>query len=171
VIAKNCKVFGWVVHHVAAASGETFDFRVARETAHARLSAQTLYTKGRILGHYVDDESRPALERVAGFATDSLPNPLPALHLNMVVVNDAEWWCISAPANRSLPSVGFLRIDPGQSVELAVGSRTLVCSGNASLNGAPTTSPVAIRAQSAAVLAATDTPVYAMQFGSEYAAP
>lgn len=162
--SQGYTAFGWTVHHVSVDAGETFDIRVARETALNRLSAQTLYTKGLITGHYVNDPTRSALVRGPGFATDNLPSPLPALHLKLTAQEPSEWWCLSVPSNRSLPSVSFLRLQPNQRVEVQKGTLIFVCDGSLSADGNQLSAPVAVNAQSLTVLTAGDNPVYGMIF-------
>lgn len=170
MITKGYTAFGWTVHHVCVGTGETFDIRVARETALSRLSAQTIYTKGRITGHYANEPSRSALVRGPGFATDNLPNPLPALHLTMTAEEPSEWWCISTPANRSLPNVSFLRLQPGESESFVAGSLIFVCEGQAQVNGTNVAGPMAIRVQNPTTFVAGGSAVYGMIFDRENAA-
>ena len=160
-------VFGWAIHRVSADAGEEFDIVNVRETQTARLSAQTIYTAGRITGHYADDPTKPALERVAGFATDSLPNPLPKLHLKMQVQEDAVWWCLSAPTNQSLPSVSYIRLAANESQTIPAGSLIFVCDGVGSANEETIAGPVSVRAQNEVTLTAGDAPMYAMVFDRE----
>lgn len=159
--------FGWVIHRVAASAGEVFDLKNMRSTSTDRLSAQTIYTAGRITGYYVENPSMPAIERVPGFATDLLPNPLPKLHLKMQVQEDAVWWCVSLPENPSLPSVSYVRLQAGQSQSLPAGSLIFVCHGAATANGQAVNGPVSVRAQNDVLLTAGDGPVYAMVFDRE----
>lgn len=170
MITQLYTAFGWNIHRVCVDAGETFDIYVARETALHRLSAQTIYTKGRITGHYADDSSRSALVRGPGFGTDNLPNPLPALHLNMTAQEPAEWWCISALSNPSLPAVSFLRLQPGESEAISAGSLVFVCDGQAQANGANITGPMAVRVQNPTTLVAGGAAVYGMIFDRENAA-
>lgn len=164
MITKGYAAFGWTVHHVCVDTGETFDIRVARETALNRLSAQTLYTKGLITGHYVNDPTRSALVRGPGFATDNLPSPLPALHIRLTAQEPSEWWCLSAQSNKSLPSVSFLRLQPNESVEVQAGAFVFICEGAPSAAGKQVSGPAAISAQSSTVITAGNNPVYGMIF-------
>lgn len=164
MIVKGYTAFGWTVHHVCVSTGETFDIRVARETALNRLSAQTLYTKGLITGHYVNDQTRNALVRGPGFATDNLPNPLPALHIKLTAQEPSEWWCLSVPSNKSLPSVSFLRLSPNETIEVQDEALIFICEGTASAVGNQVSAPVAINAQSSTNITAGDNPVYGMIF-------
>lgn len=159
--------FGWVVHRVSVNAGEVFDLENMRSTNTNRLSAQTIYTVGRITGHYIENPSVPAIERVPGFATDLLPNPLPKLHLKMQAQEDSVWWCISLPTNPSLPGVSYIRLQAGQSQSLPAGSLTFVCHGSANANGQAITGPVSVRAQNEVLLTAGNSPVYAMVFDRE----
>lgn len=164
MITKGYAAFGWTVHHVCVDTGETFDIRVARETALNRLSAQTLYTKGLITGHYVNDPTRSALVRGPGFATDNLPSPLPALHLKLTAQEPSEWWCLSILANQSLPSVSFLRLQPNESVEVQAGAFVFICEGAASASGKQLSGPVAIKVSNTTVITAGNNSVYGMIF-------
>lgn len=164
MITQGYAAFGWTVHHVSVDAGETFDIRVARETALNRLSAQTLYTKGLITGHYADDPSHSTLVRGPGFATDNLPSPLPALHIKLTAQEPSEWWCISAPANQTLPSVSFLRLQPNESTEAQAGALIFLCDGSASASGKQLSGPVAVNVQNSTVITAGDNPVYGMIF-------
>lgn len=158
------KAFGWVIHKVEAAVGDSFDFVARREATHHRLSAQTMHTKGRITGHRADDPTQPAAERVPGFGNDMLPNPLPAVTMKMTIQEDAEWWCVSMPANKSMPAVEYIRLQPGDSLSVFVGDRIFVCAGQAQCNGVTVTGPVALRIANDASITATDVPVYAIKF-------
>lgn len=164
---EHLSAFGWLVHRVSANAGEVFDIVNVRETQTSRLSAQTIYTAGRITGHYVDSPAAPALERVPGFATDLLPNPLPKLHLKMTVQEDAVWWCMSVPMNASLPGVAYVRLQAGQSQSLPAGSLIFICHGAATANDQAVNGPVSVRAQNDVLLTAGDGPVYAMVFDRE----
>lgn len=161
------EVFGWVIHKGTADAGEQFDIEVRREAAHHRLSAQTLYTKGRITGHQDGDSNTPAATRVVGFGNDMLPNPVPSVTMKMTVQEDAEWWCVSVPSNKSLPAVEYIRLQPGESMPVANGNLIFVCSGSASFSGNNVDSPVAVRVSNASDLLAVDAPVYAMRFDRE----
>lgn len=161
------KAFGWVIHKGEATVGDTMDFVSRREAFHHRLSAQTLYTKGRITGHKEGDVNTPAATRVAGFGNDMLPNPVPAVTMKMTVQEDAEWWCISIPSNRSLPAVEYIRLQPGESLPVADGNLVFVCAGRASFSGSVVEGPIAVRVSSASDLLAVDTSVYAMRFDRE----
>lgn len=161
------EVFGWVIHKGTADAGEQFDIEVRREAAHHRLSAQTLYTKGRITGHRDGDSTTSAATRVAGFGNDMLPNPVPSVTMKMTVQEDAEWWCVSVPANKSLPMVEYIRLQPGESIPVTNNNLIFVCSGRASFSGNTVDGPIAVRVSSASVLLASDTPVYAMRFDRE----
>lgn len=160
-------VFGWVIHKGTAESGEQFKLRLRREAEHHRLSAQTLYTKGLITGHQEGDESRPAATRAPGFGNDLLPNPVPAVTMQMTVQEAAEWWCVSVPANKSLPAVEYIRLQPGESLPVANGNLIFVCAGRASFSGNAVEGPVAVRVSSASELLAVDTTVYAMRIDRE----
>ena len=161
------EVFGWVIHKGTADAGEQFDIALRREAAHHRLSAQTLYTKGRITGHQEGDSNIPAATRVAGFGNDMLPNPVPSVTMKMTVQEDAEWWCVSVPSNKSLPAVEYIRLQPGESMPVVVGDLIFVCSGRASFSGSTVDGPIAVRVSSASDLLASDAPVYAMRFDRE----
>jgi len=161
--------FGWIVHRVSVSAGEVFDLKNMRSTNTKRLSAQTMYTVGRITGHYVENPSVPAIERVPGFATDLLPNPLPKLHLKMQAQEDSVWWCISLPTNPSLPGVSYVRLQAGQSQSLPAGPLVFVFHGEATVNSRAITGPTPVRAQNDVLLTAGDGPVYAMVFDRENA--
>jgi hypothetical protein len=164
LISQGYTVFGWKVHHVSVDAGETFDIRVAHETALNRLSAQTLYTKGLITGHYANDLSRSTLVRGPGFATDNLPDPLPALHIKLTAQEPSEWWCLSVPANQSLPSVSFIRLQPSESVEVEAGSLMFICDGSFSIADSQLSGPVAVNVQNTNVVTAGSNAVYGMIF-------
>lgn len=159
--------FGWVIHRVSVVTGESFVYEVRRETLPSRLSAQTIYTKGRCTGHYEGEAGRAALERVPGFANDRLPSPLPALRLNMTAQEDSEWWCLSAPANASIPAVEFVRLEPGESMPINTGDLIFVCEGDARIGATISTGPVAVRGVQPSVLSAGSTAVYGMKFNRE----
>ena len=161
---ESCTAFGWVVHRVGVVAGEKFNIEVRRGADPKRLSAQTLYTKGRATGVYADDPNRAALERAPGFANDMLPNPLPALKLNMTAQEPTEWWCISAPANQSLPAVSFLRLQPNASVEMPAETLLFVCEGAAVVAGKQVSEPVAINFNNTTVITAGNNSVYGMIF-------
>lgn len=167
MITKGYAVFGWVIHRVSADAGEEFDIVNLRETQTSRLSAQTIYTAGRITGHYADNPAKPALERVPGFATDSLPSPLPRLHLKMQVQEDAVWWCLSTPSNQTLPGVVYIRLAANESQTFPAGSLVFVCAGAGSANNNTIVGPVSVRAQNDVLLTAGDSPVFAMVFDRE----
>ena len=161
---ESCTAFGWVVHRVGVVAGEKFNIEVRRGADPKRLSAQTLYTKGRATGVYADNPNRAALERAPGFANDMLPNPLPALKLNMTAQEPTEWWCISRPANASLPAVSFFRLAPQQTQALPADTLIFVCEGEVLFGPTLVNGPTAVWMQNAATLAAMNAPVYAMIF-------
>lgn len=161
------KAFGWVIHKGEAEAGDSFDIVVRREAAHHRLSAQTMYTKGRITGHRADDPTQPAAERVPGFGNDMLPNPLPVVTMKMTANEAAEWWCVSVPANKSMPAVEYIRLQPGHTFATSVGDLIFVCAGRAVCNGSIVSGPVAVRISNAGLLIALEHPVYAMKFDRE----
>lgn len=161
------KAFGWVIHKGEADAGDCFDIVVRREAAHHRLSAQTMYTKGRITGHRADDPNQPAAERVPGFGNDMLPNPLPAVTMKMMANEAAEWWCVSVPANKSMPAVEYIRLQPGDSLPVSAGDLIFVCAGQAECNGKVVTGPLAVRVSNDASLMALESSVYAMKFDRE----
>lgn len=165
--SERFATFGWLIQRVSADAGETFDLINLKDTQTDRLTAKTMYTEGRITGHRVDNPEIPALERVPGFATDSLPNPLTKRHLKMTVQEDAVWWCMSVPMNPSLPGVSYVRLQAGQSQSLPAGSLIFVCHGAATANGQAVNGPVSVRAQNDVLLTAGDGPVYAMIFDRE----
>ena len=158
------KVFGWVIHKCEAAAGDNFDFVARRKAAHHRLSAQTMHTKGRITGHRADDPAQLAAERMPGFGNDMLPNPLPAVTMKMTAVEASEWWCVSVPANKSMPAVEYIRLQPGHSLSVSAGDLIFVCAGRASCNSSIVAGPVAVRSSNAGLLTALESPVYAMKF-------
>ncbi len=129
MITTTHKAFGWVVHKCSVDTGEQFKIVSKREAATNRLSAKTIYTKGRITGVYTDNPSVKALDRTPGFNTYDLPNPLPALSLLMTVEEPSEWWCVSLPSNKTLPEVTFLKLNIGESYSFADGSLVLICEG------------------------------------------
>lgn len=164
MIAQLYTAFGWNVHHVRVDAGEAFDIHVARETALNRLSAQTIYTKGRITGHYTDNPSRSSLVRGPGFATDNLPSPLPALHLKLTAQEPSEWWCLSVLENASLPAVSFFRLQPNAGAEMQAGTLLFVCEGAATVAGEQVSGPVAVNFSNTTVITAGNNSVYGMIF-------
>lgn len=166
---SECTVFGWVIHHLSADVGESFEIRNVREADTTRLSSQTIYTKGKIVGYYSDNPSQKALDRVPGFGTDNLPNPLPRLNLQMTVEEPAEWWCISAAFNSKLPIVSFLRMSPEETKTFPAGSKIFVCEGDVAVNGISKQAPLVINATNEVVLTASVNSVYALQFDRENA--
>jgi hypothetical protein len=129
MITNTHKAFGWVLSHCIVNTGEQFKLISKRETPLNRLSARTIYTKGRITGVHTNNPSIKSLDRNAGFCTNDLPNPLPALDLTMTAEEPSEWWCISLPSNKTLPEVTFLKLNTGESYSFADGSLVLICEG------------------------------------------
>jgi hypothetical protein len=166
---ESCTAFGWIIHRVSADAGERLNLEVRREVDPRRMSAQTLYTKGRLSGFYASEPERAALTRVPGFANDMLPNPLPPLTLEMTADEDSEWWCISAPANKKLPSVSFIRIQPGESQVMQAGSLVLVCEGSALFGAKQVVGPLSVRVtdQVSVEVPASAGSMYAMLFDCE----
>lgn len=161
------EVFGWVVQRVSAHAGEVFELINLKDTQTDRLTAKTMHTAGLITGHRVDNPEIPALDRVPGFANDSLPNPLTKRHLKMTVQEDAVWWCVSIPANPSLPEVSYVRLQAGQSQLMPAGALIFICHGAATANDQVVNGPMSVRAQNDVLLRAGDGPVYAMIFDRE----
>jgi hypothetical protein len=161
------KVFGWVVHRVRVEAGESFGYEVRRATIPSRLSAQTIYTKGRCTGHYEGDEGRAALERVPGFANDRLPSPLPALRLSLTAQEASEWWCLSAPANPTLPLVEFVRLLPKSQIQVDPGDLIFICEGQAQVGSRLVQAPKALRVTQTGLLVAGESPVYGLKLSKE----
>lgn len=161
------KVFGWVINKGEADAGDRFDLVVRREAAPHRLSAQTIYTKGRITGYRSDDPTQSAAERAPGFGNDMLPNPVPAVTMKMTVQEDSKWWCISIPENTSLPAVDYIRLQPGEKMSIARDDLIFVASGRAAFSGTTVEGPLAVRVANASELLAVGAPVYGMRFDRE----
>lgn len=159
--------FGWVIHRVTAATGDAFKYEVRRSSAPSRLSAQTIYTKGRVSGVDKTNLDNAAVTRVPGFGNDQLPNPVPAVVMEMTAQEDSEWWCISAPTNPSLPVVEYIRLQAGESKPVQAGDLIFICDGAVEYAGQTLRGPIAVRVSSDAVLAALDAPVYGMKFDRE----
>ena len=164
------QIFGWWVHKGEAEAGHEFDIVVQQEVPPNRLSAQAIYTKGRITGYRANDPTQLAAERVPGFGHDLLPNPVPAVTVRMTVQEDAEWWCVSSPANDSLPVVEYIRLQPGENLAVHASDMVFICAGQAECNGRIVTGPVAVRISSDTSMVALDSSVYGMKFDSVGAA-
>jgi hypothetical protein len=161
------KSFGWVIYRVSVSAGESFVYEVKSEALPNRLSAQTIYTKGLCTGHYEGDVGRAAMDRVPGFANDSLPSPLPCLRLNMTAQEDSEWWCLSKPFNATIPAVEFVRLQPGESMPINTGDLVFVCEGDMLIGNTASSGPKSIRGIHPGVLTAGSTAVYGMKFNQE----
>ena len=160
-------VFGWNFYKSSVEAGEKFCLEVRRESSPAKLTAQTIYTKGRITGHKVGDPSFVAAERIAGFGNDLLPNPVPALTMLMTAQEYSEWWCVSLPTNTSLPAVEYIRLTPNESMSISNGDLIFICDGTASFSGSVVNGPTAVRVTNASELVAVNAPVYGMRLDRE----
>jgi hypothetical protein len=160
-------VFGWVFHKGSVEAGEKFYLESRHASSPDRMSAQTIYTKGRITGHKVNDPSFVAAERKAGFGNDLLPDPVPALNLIMTAQEESEWWCVSLPLNKSLPSVEYIRLTPNESMPVSSGDLIFICEGSANFSGNVVNGPTTVRVVNAAGLVSLDTPVYGMRLDKE----
>jgi len=160
-------VFGWVFHKGSVEAGEKFHLESRHASSPDRMSAQTIYTKGRITGHKVNDPSFVAAERKAGFGNDLLPNPVPALTMLMTTQEYSEWWCVSLPANTSLPAVEYIRLAPNESMSISNGDLIFICDGTASFSGSVVNGPTAVRVTNASELVAVNAPVYGMRLDRE----
>lgn len=167
MITQRYSVFGWVVHKVSASVGDSFKYDVRKSVPPHQLSAQTIYTKGRISGFSETDPTHAAVTRVPGFGNDQLPNPVPAVVMEMTAQEDSEWWCLSVPANQSLPAVDYIRLQAGENSPVQAGDLIFICDGTAECGGQTLRGPIALRVSSDAVLEARGVPVYALKFDRE----
>lgn len=167
MITQRYSVFGWVVHKVSAYVGDSFKYEVRRSAAPSRLSAQTLYTKGRISGVNQTNPDHAAVTRVPGFGNDQLPDPVPAVVMEMTAQEDSEWWCLSAPTNHSLPAVDYIRLQAGENRPVQAGDLIFICDGTVECRGQTLQGPTALRVSAGTTLTAVGAPVYAMQFDRE----
>jgi hypothetical protein len=143
MITETVNVFGWIIHHCKATVGETINFVSKRETKLSRLSAQTIYTKGLITTVYTDSGVK-GLDRVPGFCTLDLPDPLPALDIKATVQEDSEWWCISLPTNKEIPPFNFLKLKKGESRLFSNSELIFICSGSIETTKGTLVGPVSV---------------------------
>jgi hypothetical protein len=163
----NYHAFGWIIQRVSTVAGEEFDIDVRRTSGHSRLSAQTIYTKGLITGVQSGDASKPAATRAPGFGNDMLPNPVPAGVMRMTTQEPAEWWCLNLPTNKTLPTVGYIRLSDGESMQVAAGDLIYICAGGGTFGSVRVDGPISVRVANNTTLTAVGGAIYGMKFESE----
>lgn len=124
-------------------AGCSYKVNSATTTPVGDLSAQTLFTKGRITG--VDANGNVTPERVPGFYLRDAVSEVPAgIHMYTTQV-DSEWWCIDARLNKKqLPETKIFRLGSGQTVELAIGTKLILCEGSFTSEGTIVSAPTAV---------------------------
>ena len=112
IVTDRYKFFNWVVCHMQLSAGCSYKVNSATTIPVGDLSAQTLFTKGRITG--VDANGNTTPERVPGFYLRDAVSEVPAgVHVYTTQV-DSEWWCIDARLNKKqLPETKIFRFGSG----------------------------------------------------------
>ena len=136
------KFFGWIVCQLKLAANNSFKVSNAAEIPVEQLDTQTLYTKGRITGVDVNGNTTP--ERIPGFYLRDAVSMVPAGEHVYTTQEDSEWWCIDAKLNHAqLPTTQIFRLNNGQSTDLPVGTRVILCEGTLSVGGGTIDAPTA----------------------------
>jgi hypothetical protein len=158
------KAFGWRIEQVSVPAGGTFESGIRVDTPKGQLVDRTLYVKGRATGVH-SNGTHSVKPRVPGFYVDDLPDVLPRGTIKFTATSDLEWFCINYGLNnRRLPNVQKVHVVAGGSVELPVGARLFICSGEGTIgtNEIAPCSTVTVEDSPKTLLARTD--VFAFQF-------
>ena len=125
--------FGWAIQHFTLAAGEQFVVLARDNIPRSDMSAKTFYTVGRMnaehetAGVYTPD--RPA----GFFSPNELPDVLTRGKTTLTAATDSEWWCLEGKlaANKNkAPIMTPAVLEQGQSVQLPIGTKLLVCEGS-----------------------------------------
>ena len=142
IVTTRYKFFNWVVCHLQLAANNTFKVSVSETMPVDKLDTQTLYTKGSITG--VDDNGNKMQPRYPGFYLRDAVSEVPAGVHTYTTQEDCEWWCIDAKLNHAqLPTTQIFRLNNGQSTDLPVGTRLILCEGTLSVGGGTIDAPTA----------------------------
>lgn len=143
IVTTRYKFFNWVVCHLQLAANNTFKVAVSETMPVNKLDTQTLYTKGSITG--VDESGNQMQPRSPGFYLRDAVSEVPAGVHTYTTQEDCEWWCIDAKLNHAqLPITQIFRLNAGQTTDLAVGTKLILCEGSLTLPSGVTNAPSAI---------------------------
>lgn len=128
--------FGWAIQHFKLNAGEQFVVLARDNIPRSTMSAKTFYTVGRMnaehetAGVYTPD--RPA----GFFSPNQLPDVLTRGKTTLTAVTDSEWWCLEgklSPNKGKAPVMTPVILEQGQSAQLPVGTKLLVCEGSGTI--------------------------------------
>jgi hypothetical protein len=128
--------FGWAIQHFKLSAGEQFVVLARDNIPRSDMSAKTFYTVGRMNAVHelagVDTPDRPA----GFFSPNELPDVLTRGKTTLTAVTDSEWWCLEGKlmANKGkAPVMTPVILEQGQSAQLPVGTKLLVCEGSGTI--------------------------------------
>jgi hypothetical protein len=128
--------FGWAIQHFKLSAGEQFVVLARDNIPRSDMSAKTFYTVGRMnAAHELTGVYTP--DRPAGFfSPNELPDVLTRGKTTLTAVTDSEWWCLEGKlaANKGkAPVMTPVVLEQGQSAQLPVGTKLLVCEGSGTI--------------------------------------
>lgn len=140
-------VFDWVVHHKVIAANETYTVKLTADTDGRGLGNITLVTKGLITGvNRVTAASVP--DRSPGYTNKDRTGLLAGTY-DFTAQQTSEWWCINQRINGNrLPQVDIFSATTGQILELAAGTKLLLCEGSLSVGDVEYNAPQAFEVDS-----------------------
>jgi len=124
--------FGWAIQHFKLNAGEQFVVLARDNIPRSDMSAKTFYTVGRMnAAHEMAGVYTP--DRPAGFfSPNELPDVLTRGKTTLTAEVNSEWWCLEGkltPNKGKAPLMTPVVLEQGQSVQLPVGTKLLVCEG------------------------------------------
>jgi hypothetical protein len=124
--------FGWAIQHFKLPEGEKFVVLARDNILRSDMSSKTFYTVGRMnAAHELEGVYTP--DRPAGFfSPNELPEVLTRGKTTLTAATNSEWWCLEGklPANKGkAPVMTPVVLEQGQSAQLPIGTKLLVCEG------------------------------------------
>lgn len=159
ITTTKYKFFSWKLFKVHIPANTVYKIRYSTTMPVESTDNQALYTKGYATSVNEQGEVQPP--RAAGYYMRDVLDVIQAGCYTYTAQEDIEWWCIAAKYNNDeLPNSTIMRLQAGETTDLDVGTKLILCEGTLNLPTGQASAPIPIEITTSTTQATAVTDCY-----------